>query len=261
MVSCTEEFYCYLDEFVFDKRDAWTKEEQQTNQVVPEGDKVFTDAAITARHDTYLQDNKPTEPPYEQGGKRWYDTEKVNNYLWNDQIGAWIDYARTGPQGPKGQDGSYRILISIDPPVARPNGEPLESGDIWFNNCSAETWIYYQPDKDVPGNWLSFGTGGIQGQQGPIGNYQAIIGLCAPEERPSGQPLENGDIWFNTCIGEAFWYFDGQWINFTANGTKGDTGFLKLFVLSLLQNVEKMTHLYSVVTSGSTPVLVRCMSV
>ena len=35
------EFYCYLDEFIFDKRDAWTKDEQQSGQVDPKGEKIF----------------------------------------------------------------------------------------------------------------------------------------------------------------------------------------------------------------------------
>jgi hypothetical protein len=172
----------------------------------------------------YMQDAKPAEPPYEQGGKRWYDTDVINNYIWNDQIGAWIDYARTGPQGPKGADGTYRILIGTEPPKARPDGDPLQSGDIWFNNCTGETWIFYRANKEDEGQWMSFGAGGIVGPQGPVGSYAAIIGPKAPEQRPNGGPLVDGDIWFNTCIGEAFWYYKGQWINFTANGTKGDTG-------------------------------------
>ena len=85
-------FFHYLDEFIFDKRDAWTKEEQQSGLVEPEGEKIFFDDAIAARHDVYLQDGKPADLTYEQGGKQWYDTNEVSNYIWNDQIQAWIDY-------------------------------------------------------------------------------------------------------------------------------------------------------------------------
>ena len=50
---------------------------------------------------------------YEQGGKRWYDTDKVINYIWNDEIEAWVDYNLAGPQGPKGADGHHIVLISL----------------------------------------------------------------------------------------------------------------------------------------------------
>ena len=64
------------------------------------------------RWDTYLQDNKPAELPYEQGGKRWYDTDKVLNYIWDDES-SWVDYNLAGPQGPKGNDGNHIVLISL----------------------------------------------------------------------------------------------------------------------------------------------------
>ena len=114
-----QEFYRLLDEYIWDVRDAYTKEDQQskqegvtpaTSKAVPSDDKIFTSAAIAARTDTYLSSGKPQEPEYEQGGKRWYDTCEINNYIWNDQIGAWIDYARTGPQGPPA-DGSRNLPL------------------------------------------------------------------------------------------------------------------------------------------------------
>ena len=95
-------FFHYLDEYIWDKRDAYTTEDQQNGLAVPSDDKIFTSGGIAAGMTPIYKMAKPTEPPYEQGGKRWYDTESSANYMWNDQIGAWIDYARTGPQGPRG---------------------------------------------------------------------------------------------------------------------------------------------------------------
>ena len=118
---------------------------------------------------TYLQDNKPAELPYEQGGKRWYDTDKVLNYIWNDQIEAWVDYNLAGPQGPKGADGHHIVLISLSPPKKRPNGDPLKDGDIWFNNCTGETWIRYDE------TWITLVNGGPVGPKGPKGDQLVML--------------------------------------------------------------------------------------
>ena len=41
--------------------------------------KITTSAGRAARYDTYLQDDTPMFYPGEaQGGKRWYDTDKVS---------------------------------------------------------------------------------------------------------------------------------------------------------------------------------------
>lgn len=232
----SDEFYCYLDEFIFDKRDAWTKEEQQTNKVVPEGNKIFLDDAITARTDTYLQDTKPTQPPYEQGGKRWYDTDKVLNYIWDDTNECWVDYNLAGPQGPAGNDGDHTILISLSPPTVRTNGLPVREGDLWFNNCTGETWILYD------GSWMTLvgGVGergpqgepgqdstveGPEGPEGPAGTFQTIVSLRPPTQRPDETPLQDGDLWFNNCNGQLFIYYDELWLGISdATGPKGDTG-------------------------------------
>jgi hypothetical protein len=240
----SDEFYCYLDEFIFDKRDAWTKEEQQNGQVDPKGEKIFLDDAITARHDVYLQDNKPTKLTYEQGGKRWYDTEEVNNYIWNDDIGAWVDYARTGPQGPKGADGHHMMIIGLKPPTMRPNGDPLCDGDLWFNNCTGEPWIYYD------GTWLTLVNGGPvgpkgdkgdtgddstvegpkgdDGEKGDTGDFHVICSLKPPTTRTNGDELKCGDLWFDTCKGELWAYYNGQWIGLSDStgpqGPQGDQG-------------------------------------
>ena len=185
-----------------------------------------------------MQDNKPAEPPYEQPGKRWYDTTKVANYIWNDQIGAWVDYSRSGPQGPKGEDGHHMVIIGLMPPTQRPSGDPVKDGDIWFNNCTGETWIRYDD------TWITLVNAGPKGEQGPqgedstvpgpegpegpqgeTGSFKTICSLSAPDKREDGSELQCGDMWFNTCNGELYVYYDGQWLGVSdATGPQGPQG-------------------------------------
>ena len=244
------EFYCYLDEFIFDKRDLVRYQDQRTgawpqpNNVGATDEVVTSGAAQAERFDVILQDGKPMDPPSgerRQGGKRWYDTEEVNNYIWNDDIGAWVDYARTGPQGPKGADGHHMMIIGLKPPTMRPNGDPLCDGDLWFNNCTGEPWIYYD------GTWLTLVNGGPvgpkgdkgdtgddstvegpkgdKGDQGDTGDFHVICSLTPPKTRTNGDELKCGDLWFDTCKGELWAYYNGQWIGLSdATGPQGPQG-------------------------------------
>ena len=118
-----------------------------------------------------------------------------------------------GPQGPKGADGHHMVMIGMSPPKFRPNGDPLCNGDMWFNNCTGESWIYYDKTK----HWLHGGPVGPEGRQGPQGEqgiqgpegpdgpkgdpvpYAMIVSLVPPTTRPGGDALQEGDLWFNSC--------------------------------------------------------------
>jgi hypothetical protein len=216
-----EWFKQYLDEYIWDVRDAITIADQQNGRWQNIDAKIATAGAIGARTDVYMQDPKPAEPPYEQGGKRWYDTTKLSNYIWNAEVGAWIDYSRMGPQGPKGADGHHIVITGKMAPTHRPNGDKVCNGDIWLNTCTLETYIYWN------GQWITLGNAGPRGPEGPEGVFHILVGLNEPTERPNGDPLQNGDVWFNTCKAEAFWYFNGTWISFGSvgpAGPKGETG-------------------------------------
>ena len=89
---------------------------------------------------------------------------------------------------------------------------------MWFNTCKGEAFWYYG------GQWVSFGTIGPQGPKGDTGNYQVICSVRQPSTRSSGGPLQCGDIWFNTCIGEIFIWYDGVWLNGGSQGGRGDDG-------------------------------------
>jgi hypothetical protein len=226
----SEEFYEYLDNYIFDTRDLVTYEDQrqgrwpQPNNVEATDHLITSGAAQAERWDTLLQDNKPADPPEgerRQGGKRWYDTTEISNYIWNDDINAWIDYSRTGPQGPKGADGHHIVITGKMAPTHRPNGDKVCNGDIWLNTCTLETYIYWN------GQWITLGNAGPAGPRGPEGFTTTIIGKHEPTERPNGEALENGDIWFNTCVMETFWYYNGTWLQLGSigpQGEKGDTG-------------------------------------
>ena len=205
------EFYCYLDEYIFDKRDAYTKEQQQsklngqpTSEAVPLDDKLFSSGAAAARYDTYLQDNKPEQPEYEQGGKRWYDTHKVNNYIWNDVIEAWVDtpYRSSGSWG---EEFNHQMPIGLEPPKKRENGDPLHEGDLWFSTCTGEVWIYYDhqwsslvsgvkgpqgPKGDKGDTGADSTVPGPEGPKGDTGNYKVICSLTRPKTRTTGDDLE-----------------------------------------------------------------------
>ena len=63
------EFYCYLEEYIWDCTDTFFRKDQIAGNAVPSDQKITSFAAQAARYDTYLQDGKPEELEYEQGGK------------------------------------------------------------------------------------------------------------------------------------------------------------------------------------------------
>ena len=178
-----------------------------------------------------MTDSVPETLEYEQPGKRWYDTDVPMNYIWNNDIKAWINYSRNGPQGPRGKDGHHTVIMSLTAPKQRPNGDMICEGDVWFNTCNGDTFIFYND------TWLTMGNTGPMGLQGPEGTSTTIVGKDKPSTRPNGTPLQDGDIWFNTCIMETMWYLNGQWIQLGSigpQGKKGDTGNYRL-ICSLKQ--------------------------
>ena len=244
----SEEFYEYLNEYIWDTRDAITIEDQQNNRWQNVDTKIATAGAGGARWDTYQQDAKPAKPPYEQAGKRWYDTTQIANYIWDADIEAWIDYSRMGPAGPRGRDGHHIVIMGLEPPTQRPGGGNICSGDIWLNTCTFDAFIYYcnpvEDDSvtdcndcgecvDVPGQvtkpecqWITLGSSGPRGEAGKDGKDGAQIWV---DENPPANP-DDYEFWFDTTCGDLFANYDGYWVQLNRPGKPGKDGNTKTIV-------------------------------
>ncbi len=53
---------------------------------------------------------------------------------------------------------------------------------------------------------------------------QTQTGNTAPTTRSGGQPLQNGDRWFNTDTSSESFYYDGQWVDISQSGPPGADG-------------------------------------
>ena len=117
----------------------------------------------------------------------------------------------------------------------------LKDGDMWFNNCTGETWIRYDetwitlvnggpkgpqgPKGDKGEDSTVQGPEGPQGEQGETGTFKTICSLSAPDRREDGSELRCGDMWFNTCSGELYVYYSGNWLGISdATGPQGPQG-------------------------------------
>jgi hypothetical protein len=301
----SEEFYEYLDEYIWDVRDTIYIDDQINGRWQNIDAKIATAGAIGARTDVYMQDPKPAQPPKEQPGKRWYDTTQLQNYIWDANVGAWIDYSRMGATGPRGRDGHHIVIMGTEPPTKRPDGDPICSGDIWLNTCTFDAFIYYcDPSEDLSDKdcndcgecvdvsgekptkancrWVTLGSSGPRGESGKDGkdgaqiwvndkppakpddyefwfdttcgdlfanydgywvqlnrpgkdgkdgNTKTIVSTDPPKLREDGSPLQNGDIWYDSCSGSAFlWYIEddgkgnAKWVELAAGGVKGEAG-------------------------------------
>ena len=165
------------EERYWDKVDDTITKEQQINgeaDALLDEEHIFDAEAITARHDSYIQADKPAELPYEQPGKIWYDTDDLRGRFWDPNVGAWISYGNSGPAGPPGPFGPPgKVIISDSPPTEYPavdnqQARPLESGDQWFDSYRVLLYVYYV-DAVGPGQWVSVTKTGPQGPEGPAG--------------------------------------------------------------------------------------------
>mgnify|MGYP002793593968 FL=1 len=82
----------------------------------------FTTAASAQRHDVYHQDPKPTDLPYEQPGKMWFDTATLDDYTWDANAGAWVDMQNSGPPGPAGPPGPPGSTYTFTAPLKETDG-------------------------------------------------------------------------------------------------------------------------------------------
>ena len=174
----------YIEQFFWNKLEDTVKEEDQTSGRVNtddliDDDHIFTTAAAVARHDAYVQDNKPADLTYEQLGKIWNDTDALVDYFWDSAQGTWVSLTKSGPPGPIGGYGPPgHVIVSDFPPTQYPEigdnaARPLEPGDLWFNSNFVMLYVYYV-DNTGP-QWVSVaktGPAGPAGPEGPAGDLQ-----------------------------------------------------------------------------------------
>ena len=165
------------EEKYWNKVDNTIRYEQQVAgeaEALLDDEHIFDAEAITARHDNYVQGNKPPELEYEQPGKQWFDTDELKGFFWDPDVGAWVSYGTSGPAGPPGPFGPPgKVIISDSPPTEYPavdnqQARPLESGDQWFDSYRVLLYVYYV-DTVGPGQWVSVTKTGPQGPEGPAG--------------------------------------------------------------------------------------------
>jgi hypothetical protein len=155
---------------------------------------IATTDAISARLDPYVQDGVPTAlglPQKEQHGKEWFDTDDLVQRFWDADAGAWVTLANTGPIGPqgvKGDTGTYATIVQELPPTVRVDGTPIKPGDCWFRTSNAQLYAWYEDGTSK--QWVSIsktgpkgdqGIQGIQGIQGPAGPTGAASTVAGPQ--------------------------------------------------------------------------------
>lgn len=176
---------CAIDKHFWNNNEDTVKEPDQLEGRWVDGnlnddEHIATTKAISTRLDSYLQDNKPQEPSAGQirhPGKRWYDTNSIADYLWNEDIRAWVherDYVTQGPQGNAGPPG-IGIYTGDRPPYeltipGSTETRPIQDGDAWFDTGSGNLYVYYCPDPSGSCQWVSVGRPGPQGEKGDKGD-------------------------------------------------------------------------------------------
>ena len=164
-----------LDDQFLKKDKLIEKAEQTSNGAVQsiDDDHVFTAAAISERHDNYVQEEKPAEVMYEQDGKIWNDTELLRDYFWDADIEAWVSFT-SGPSGPTGDFGPPgKVIVGDSPPTEYPAvgsnaARPLQGGDLWFDSYRVMLYVYYQDYASK--QWVSVTKAGPKGAKGDDGD-------------------------------------------------------------------------------------------
>ena len=117
-----------------------------------------------------------------------------------------------------------RIMANFAEPRNRPDGSPLESGDMWWSPQNGRLYVYYinvtsmwvtaQPLGMIPLNGASDAQMGATSTSNVNVPHLAVdntitISNIAPDERPNGTPNILGDLWWSPHTGCLYiWYSD-----------------------------------------------------
>ena len=102
-------------------------------------------------------------------------------------------------------------------------------GKPWFDDGEIRYRVWDQSNKV----WIDASKSGKRGPMGPIGPHKTIVASKAPKRRDNNNPLEQGDLWFDSSSAQLYVYFDDgnpddergvQWVQAVSIGLKGDKG-------------------------------------
>jgi hypothetical protein len=178
-------------------------------------------------------------------GKVWFDNDRVETKFWDQANQTWVTSGVAGPPGPTGPKGTYQTIVSDTAPTQRTDSSALQNGDVWFNSTNAELFVWYddgQPDSILGKQWVQAvgGAKGVQGEQGgqgpigPVGPPQnVIVSDTAPTQDENGDPVEEGDLWWNSYDGNLYIYYvdntGPQWVSCTKSAAGGGEGVVYEF--------------------------------
>jgi hypothetical protein len=130
-----------------------TRYQQENGQWVEFADDYLaTSDAIMARHDSYVQESKPEDLPYQQDGKLWQNTDDCWTSYWQNSVDpdsgdpsqTWVAYVNTGPRGEQGPQGPPGQSI-VGPPG--PEGPAGPNGGT-FPDAPADNTLYGRRNND-----------------------------------------------------------------------------------------------------------------
>lgn len=124
------------------------------------------------------------------GWFRYNSTLKVLEYYANS---AWLPLVFGG-----GTTGGVSVQAAAAAPATRPNGAPLQGGDIYYNTTDKTLYTY------DGANWVPEVSGGV--------NIQTSA--TAPTTRSNGLTLVGGDLYYNTATKQYFSWDGGAWVPF-----------------------------------------------
>ena len=169
-----------LDDITWKYREAYTEEDQINQRWVEADDKkLATSDAIAARHDSYVQESKPADLPYEQTGKTWQNTDDCWSSYWQNSVTpngdpsqTWVAYVNTGPRGEQGPQGPPGQSIVGPPGPEGPEGPPGQDGTDGgtFPDAPSDGKTYGRKDA----TWVEV-TGGGSGGQSPLTFIKPLV--------------------------------------------------------------------------------------
>ncbi len=203
--------------------------------------KVASTASITERLDPYFQPSLPSDNPrWRMPGKLWFDNDSLDTKVWDQVNETWVSSGITGPPGPPGAKGTAAVIVGDTAPTRRLDFTPLVNGDIWFNSNFAELYVWYDdgnPSNERGKQWVQAvggakgepGDEGEQGTPGPAGPPQnVIVSETAPTENENGEPITEGDLWWNSDDGNLYIYYvdnnGPQWVSCTKSALGDGSG-------------------------------------